>query len=222
MSWSIWTCEGVQTSLCLGNNLPGYICITRRRQKTKWRGLDLTQSLAVDLYPSQISGQMTGFTSSLKRFVSVYENVIFLLLFIKQIEEQIGRQPQDEEAHRLWMKLKSGVSQFFEGATLFPSLLHGDLWSGNMAQSGPEPVIFDPASFYGHHEYDLAIGKMFGGFGSEFYKSYHDLIPKEPGFESRGELYQLFHCLNHWNLFGDGNYRSQSLGIMRKLLKCIK
>ena len=91
-----------------------------------------------------------------------------------------------------------------------------------MAQSGPQPVIFDPASFFGHHEYDLAIGMMFGGFGSEFHKSYHNIIPKEPGFETRSELYQLFHCLNHWNLFGDGNYRSQSLGTMRKLLKCIK
>ena len=120
------------------------------------------------------------------------------------------------------MKLRSGMSQFFEDVTLFPSLLHGDLWSGNMAQSGSEPVIFDPASFFGHHEYDLAIGKMFGGFGSEFHKSYHNLIPKEPGFEIRSELYQLFHCLNHWNLFDDGHYRSQSLGAMKNLIKCIK
>ena len=51
-----------------------------------------------------------------------------------------------------------------------PALLHGDLWSGNVAQAEGEPVIFDPASFYGHHEYDLAIGRMFGGFGAEFYR----------------------------------------------------
>ena len=130
-------------------------------------------------------------------------------------------QPGDEEIHRLWGKLKSGVSQFFEGISVFPSLLHGDLWSGNMAQSGSEPVIFDPASFYGHHEYDLAIGKMFGGFGSEFQKSYHNIIPKEPGFETRSELYQLFHCLNHWNLFNDSGYRSQSLGIIKNLLNVL-
>ena len=88
-------------------------------------------------------------------------------------------QPGDEDVQRLWMKLRSGISQFFEGVTLFPSLLHGDLWSGNMAQSGSEPILFDPASFFGHHEYDLAIGKMFGGFGSEFHRSYHNIIPKE-------------------------------------------
>ena len=127
-------------------------------------------------------------------------------------------QPGDEEIQRLWMKLRSGISQFFEGATLFPSLLHGDLWSGNMTQSGSEPILFDPASFFGHHEYDLAIGKMFGGFGSEFHKSYHNIIPKEPGFERRSELYQLFHCLNHWNLFDDSHYRSQSLGTIKNLL----
>ena len=202
--------------------MPGYIYITRRRQKAKWKGLDLTQLLAVDLSHSQISGQMTGSTSSAKRFVSTLEQVNYYPIFIHQIEEQIRMQPGDEEVHSLWKKLKTGMPHFFKGATLFPSLLHGDLWSGNVAQSGSEPVIFDPASFYGHHEYDLAIGKMFGGFGSEFQKSYNDIIPKEPGFESRSELYQLFHCLNHWNLFDDSSYRSQSLGIMRNLLKCIK
>ena len=165
---------------------------------------------------------MTGSTSSAKRFVSTLEIVNYYPIFIHQIEEQIRMQPGDEEVHSLWKKLKTGMPHFFKGAKLFPSLLHGDLWSGNVAQSGSEPVIFDPASFYGHHEYDLAIGKMFGGFGSEFQKSYHDIIPKEPGFESRSELYQLFHCLNHWNLFDDSSYRSQSLGIMRNLLKCIK
>ena len=62
-----------------------------------------------------------------------------------------------------------------------------------MAQSGSDPVIFDPASFYGHHEYDLAIGKMFGGFGADFHKSYHGIIQKQEGFETRSDLYQLFH-----------------------------
>jgi len=109
---------------------------------------------------------------------------------------------------------------FFEDLEIFPSLLHGDLWTGNAAQSGGNPVVFDPASFYGHHEYDLAIGRMFGGFDSEFYQAYHEAIPKEPGFEQRSQLYQLFHCLNHWNHFG-GGYRGQSLGILRKIVKHI-
>ena len=59
-------------------------------------------------------------------------------------------------------------------------------------------VVFDPAAFYGHSEFDLAITYMFGGFGKQFYDSYHSLIPKAPGFETRQSLYQLFHYLNHW------------------------
>ncbi|KAJ4439212.1 hypothetical protein ANN_07331, partial [Periplaneta americana] len=59
-------------------------------------------------------------------------------------------------------------------------------------------VVFDPASFYGHHEFELAIAGMFGGFNSTFYQAYHNLIPKAPGFEARHKLYQLYHYLNHW------------------------
>lgn len=59
-------------------------------------------------------------------------------------------------------------------------------------------VIYDPATFYGHHEFDLAIAGMFGGFSRSFYDAYHKLIPKAPGFEARHRLYQLFHYLNHW------------------------
>ena len=59
-------------------------------------------------------------------------------------------------------------------------------------------VIFDPASFYGHSEYDLAISKMFGGFASSFFDSYHKLVPQDGGFRRRLELYKLFHYLNHW------------------------
>lgn len=59
-------------------------------------------------------------------------------------------------------------------------------------------VIFDPASFYGHHEFELAIAGMFGGFNKQFYDAYHRLIPKAPGFSVRHKLYTLFHYLNHW------------------------
>lgn len=59
-------------------------------------------------------------------------------------------------------------------------------------------MIFDPASFYGHHEFDLAIAGMFGGFDNQFYDAYHKLIPKAPGFAVRHKLYTLFHYLNHW------------------------
>lgn len=73
-------------------------------------------------------------------------------------------------------------------------------------------VAFDPASFYGHHEFDLAIADMFGGFTKEFYDAYHSLIPKEPGFETRHKLYLLFHYLNHW--YGSTLYWTQAIFVL--------
>ncbi|KAA0185613.1 hypothetical protein HAZT_HAZT009497 [Hyalella azteca] len=107
------------------------------------------------------------------------------------------------EAVELWPQLQREVPRLFEGASdVTPSLLHGDLWGGNAAtvqeHGASIPVVFDPASFYGHHEYDLAIAAMFGGFSKEFFSSYFEKLPKAAGWESRHQLYQLFHYLNHW------------------------
>uniref|UniRef100_A0A1A7WJZ0 protein-ribulosamine 3-kinase n=1 Tax=Iconisemion striatum TaxID=60296 RepID=A0A1A7WJZ0_9TELE len=124
----------------------------------------------------------------------------------------------DQEARELWAQLQLKIPQFFTDVEIFPSLLHGDLWGGNVAECTEGPVIFDPASFYGHSEYELGIAGMFGGFNSSFYSAYHDKIPKAPGFLERNQLYQLFHYLNHWNHFGSG-YRGSSVRIMKNLLK---
>lgn len=84
-----------------------------------------------------------------------------------------------------------------------PALLHGDLWSGNfICDSNQNPVIFDPAVYYGHHECEFGITTLFGGFDSSFYDAYHDVIPKDDGTSQRVEIYQLYHLLNHLNLFG--------------------
>lgn len=86
-----------------------------------------------------------------------------------------------------------------------------------MAECAEGPVIFDPASLYGHSEFELSIASMFGGFSNAFYSAYHDKIPKAPGFAQREKLYQLFHYLNHWNHFG-GGYRDSSIRTMKDLL----
>ncbi|KAM9296399.1 ketosamine-3-kinase-like [Gastrophryne carolinensis] len=130
------------------------------------------------------------------------------------LEESSG----DREARELWSQLQLKIPQMFSGVEIVPSLLHGDLWGGNVSELDTGPVIFDPASFYGHSEFELAIAGMFGGFGSSFYSAYHNKVPKEPGFDKRLKLYQLFHYLNHWNHFG-GGYRGSSLSTMRSLLK---
>ncbi|KAM9597742.1 fructosamine-3-kinase isoform 2-T2 [Trichechus inunguis] len=110
------------------------------------------------------------------------------------------------------------IPDLFCGLEIIPALLHGDLWSGNVAEDDMGPIIYDPASFYGHSEFELAIALMFGGFPRSFFTAYHRKIPKAPGFDRRLQLYQLFNYLNHWNHFGQ-EYRSPSLGTMRKLLK---
>ena len=98
------------------------------------------------------------------------------------------------------------------------SLLHGDLWSGNYAFTAEgEPAIFDPAVYYGDREADLAMTELFGGFGQDFYAAYNDAWPVNSGYEVRKTLYNLYHILNHYNLFG-GGYGSQALRMTESLL----
>uniref|UniRef100_A0A3Q3WQF1 protein-ribulosamine 3-kinase n=1 Tax=Mola mola TaxID=94237 RepID=A0A3Q3WQF1_MOLML len=133
---------------------------------------------------------------------------------INMMENSYG----DREATELWARLQLKIPQFFTDVEIVPALLHGDLWGGNVAEVEDGPVIFDPASFYGHSEYELGIAGMFGGFNSSFYSAYHEKIPQAAGFAKRNQLYQLFHYLNHWNHFG-GGYRGSSIRIMKNLLK---
>jgi protein-ribulosamine 3-kinase len=85
-----------------------------------------------------------------------------------------------------------------------PSLLHGDLWSGNAGFTPAGPVVFDPAVYYGDREADLAMTELFGGFPRAFYEAYEEAYPLDEGYALRKELYNLYHLLNHLNLFGAG------------------
>jgi len=92
-----------------------------------------------------------------------------------------------------------------------PSLLHGDLWSGNYLISAEGvPYLIDPAVYYGHAEVDLAMSLLFGGFSGEFYDAYFEINPKQPGFDMRVKLYQLYYLLVHLNLFGRSYHASVS------------
>lgn len=84
-----------------------------------------------------------------------------------------------------------------------PSLLHGDLWSGNvLCDPDGKPCLIDPAVYYGHREMDLAFSKLFGGFDTAFYEAYESILPLEPDFDSRMSVYNLYPLLVHLNLFG--------------------
>ena len=96
-----------------------------------------------------------------------------------------------------------------------PALIHGDLWSGNsMTVQGGRTAIFDPAAYYGHREADLAMTELFGRHPQSFYDAYDHAYPLEPGYGERRDLYNLYHMLNHWNLFGS-SYRGSCERIIR-------
>jgi fructosamine-3-kinase len=121
-------------------------------------------------------------------------------------------------AIELGQRLLEAVPALLGGHKPEPSLLHGDLWGGNYSFTrAGEPVIFDPAVYYGDREADLAMTELFGGFGSAFYAAYQAAWPVDEGYAVRKVLYNLYHVLNHFNLFG-GGYLSQAQGMMERLL----
>jgi len=113
-------------------------------------------------------------------------------------------------------RLIERLPAFFDDYEPEASLLHGDLWGGNWASCGGVPVIFDPAVYYGDRETDLAMTRLFGGFGRAFYEAYESAWPLHHGNRKRNDLYQLYHVLNHLNLFG-GGYLSRALQLMKGL-----
>jgi fructosamine-3-kinase len=115
-------------------------------------------------------------------------------------------------------KLLEKLPAFLAGYRPQPSLLHGDLWGGNRAMlADGTPVVYDPAAYYGDREADLAMTRLFGGFGPRFYAAYDEAWPPDPGRAARQDLYNLYHVLNHLNLFG-GGYRAQAEAMIERLL----
>ena len=93
--------------------------------------------------------------------------------------------------------------------------MHGDLWSGNyFSDQHQVPCIFDPATYFGLRETDLAMTELFGRLPQKFYDAYQEAFPLNPGYDERKDLYNLYHLLNHLNLFG-----SSYLASIEKLVK---
>jgi protein-ribulosamine 3-kinase len=116
------------------------------------------------------------------------------------------------------MRLNQQIDRFYRSYRPLASLLHGDLWSGNWAADKTgKPVIYDPACYYGDHEADLAMMELFGSPGQRFFAAYNEIFPIAAGYSQRKELYNLYHVLNHANLFG-GSYVSQAQRMIASLL----
>ncbi len=122
----------------------------------------------------------------------------------------------DDELDRLGDRLMDRLDAWIDLSDEPACLLHGDLWGGNyLSDENGDPVLIDPAVYYGHREADLAMTRIFGGFEPAFYRAYEDEWPLPPGSEDRLPLYELYHLLNHLNLFGR-SYRGRCVGILRR------
>lgn len=123
--------------------------------------------------------------------------------------------------HRLYdlgLTLAEKTPQFFQSYQPRASLLHGDLWGGNWSgDENGQPVVFDPASYYGDRETDLAMMELFGHPGQRFFDAYNDIYPLDTGYRVRKNFYNLYHILNHANLFGS-SYAMQAENMMESLL----
>jgi fructosamine-3-kinase len=120
-----------------------------------------------------------------------------------------------DELRKSFAKLENKISDILTGSEEEPSLLHGDLWSGNyMVDKNGNACLIDPAVYYGHREADIAMTKLFGGYPKEFYATYNESYPLKDGWEYRENIYKLYHVLNHLNLFGR-SYYSQALSLIK-------
>lgn len=152
----------------------------------------------------------------------------------------IGLTPQDNTPRRDWptfyreqrllpqlrMAANNGAPELIERAALFAghrpaaSLLHGDLWAGNKAYAAGRPCLFDPSIHAGDAETDLAMSELFGGFSPRFFAAYRAVRPLDDGYRARQPVYQLYHVLNHYKLFG-GSYARQAERLIRSAVEIL-
>lgn len=135
------------------------------------------------------------------------------ILYQYRLAEKKGN--AGEELRKYFSQLENKFHHILTDCKEKPSLLHGDLWSGNfMTDENGDACLIDPAVYYGHRETDLAMTKLFGGFEEEFYTAYNEEYPLDNGYEYRENIYKLYHVLNHLNLFGSGYYQ-QAVNLMK-------
>ncbi len=140
-------------------------------------------------------------------------------------KHRLGRQLElarqnglDHKLYDLGLQLIDKTPYFFQSYQPKASLLHGDLWRGNWsANAHGEPILFDPASYFGDHEADLAMTELFGHPGVHFYESYQQYFVIDDGYAVRKLFYNVYHIINHANLFG-GEYVNQAINSIEQLL----
>ncbi|QIA08174.1 fructosamine kinase family protein [Draconibacterium halophilum] len=179
------------------------------------RGLALVhkyQQNEYGFYSDNYCGATTQNNTREKSWVKFYrDNRLYFLL--KMIQEARGI---DSSQMRLFESLLDRLEVLIPNEEK-ASLIHGDLWSGNYMLTNNGPVLIDPAASYSHREMEFGIVTMFGGFSSQFFAAYNEVFPLDSDWRERNQLYQLYHVLNHYYLFG-GAYLSQAVAIAKRYL----
>ncbi len=134
--------------------------------------------------------------------------------FLLDLIEKERPLPADER--KVYNQLMDKVTSLIPEDS-FPALIHGDLWSGNYMMTSEGPALIDPASYYADYEMEMGIMTMFGGFSERFYDAYNEVNPLRQDWRKRNKLYQLYHVLNHYYLFG-GSYRAQAIQIAKSYI----
>jgi fructosamine-3-kinase len=138
-----------------------------------------------------------------------------------RVQARLAERRDGGELARLLGRAEARIAEMLAGAPEVPALLHGDLWGGNfMVDERGETCLIDPAAYYGHREADLAMTRLFGGFDPAFFAAYEEAAPLAPGHAERLPLYQLYHLMNHFNLFG-GGYHGRSQRILQRYTRAL-
>jgi fructosamine-3-kinase len=132
------------------------------------------------------------------------------------VKQLIAKRGISTDEQKIYKRLVDRIPKLIDHSTV-PSLIHGDLWSGNYMYTANGPALIDPACYYADREMELGMMLLFGGFSQEVWNAYQDEYPLPQGWQERVPLYQLYHVLNHYLLF-DGSYGMQALGIARQYL----
>ena len=134
-------------------------------------------------------------------------------------QQELARKTLPPSTDKNLSKLCDRLENYLDISGEKPALLHGDLWSGNYFPDKDQvPCIFDPAVYFGLREADLAMTELFGRLPQKFYDAYHEAFPLNPGYKERKDLYNLYHLLNHLNLFG-GSYLASVEQVVRRYVK---
>ena len=167
--------------------------------------------------PESFGYSMNGYIGTTNQ-IKGWENNWIKCFINLRIEPQLELFGKDFLEIDIKNKLKSKIKSELNDHEPFNSLVHGDLWSGNIGVNQiNKGVIFDPACWWADCEVDLAMTRLFGNFRSEFYENYHKIIPIKKGFEKRIIIYNFYHILNHANMFG-GSYFNQVQSYIKNIL----